>query len=211
LISASILPMLRVQSTVRRLGQRFASEQKPAADIYGEAHFDIQIGDKDVGRIVFSLFSATPRTSKNFIDLCIGQGVTRAREPRTFKGSKFHRVIKNFMIQGGDYTAGNGTGGESIYGPTFEDEKFKFKHDGPGILSMANAGANTNGSQFFICTVATPHLNGKHVVFGKVKEGMDVVKAIENQPVGPNDKPVSPCIIRDCGGKIFAKEEPKKA
>jgi cyclophilin family peptidyl-prolyl cis-trans isomerase len=141
----------------------------------------------------------TPKTADNFLKLCTGE-VSLGGTKLHYEGSGFHRVISGFMIQGGDFTNHNGTGGKSIYGEKFADENFKVKHTEPGLLSMANAGVNTNGSQFFITVAPTPHLDGKHVVFGKVIEGYEeVVKKIENTAVGANDKPLQPINIVACG------------
>ncbi|EWM22394.1 cyclophilin [Nannochloropsis gaditana] len=163
--------------------------------------FDVQTGSgNNLGRIEMTLRAdVVPKTAENFRALCTGEkGAGRSGKPLHFKGSTFHRVIPDFMCQGGDFTAGNGTGGESIYGNKFPDENFTLKHTGPGILSMANAGPNTNGSQFFLCTAETAWLDGKHVVFGSVTKGMDVVKAVESygSRTGATREKI---VIADCG------------
>ena len=163
--------------------------------------FDIEHGEEKMGRIVMQIYKdITPKTAENFRCLVTGEkGDGKSGKPLHYKGSTFHRVIKDFMIQGGDFTKGDGTGGESIYGEKFNDENFKLKHVKPGLLSMANSGKNTNGSQFFITTTNTLHLDGKHVVFGEVVEGMDIVHKIENVEKGANDKPEVDVVIADCG------------
>jgi peptidyl-prolyl isomerase G (cyclophilin G) len=171
-------------------------------------YMELSVGNKKVGQMVMELFrDSVPRTAENFRALCTGErGVGKCGKRLHYQGCTIHRVIKGFMAQGGDFTKGDGTGGESIYGEKFRDESFTSKHDRAGLLSMANAGPNTNGSQFFITFGPTPHLNGRHVVFGKVVEGMDVLKLLEKVATGANDKPKMPVVIVDCG-EIDAVEE----
>ncbi|KAG0651707.1 Peptidyl-prolyl cis-trans isomerase H [Hyphodiscus hymeniophilus] len=165
--------------------------------------FDITLGGEPLGRIQFELFAdVVPKTAENFRQFCTGETKNHLGRPQGYKGSKFHRIIKDFMCQGGDFLNGDGTGSTCIYGlKTFDDENFILKHKEPGLLSMANAGPNGNGSQFFITTVPTPFLDGKHVVFGKVFDGMDVVRKMEHTKTGYRGKeiPNLDVVISACG------------
>jgi len=174
-------------------------------------YFQIKHGDEILGKIVMQLYEdITPKTAENFRSLCTGEkGDGKLGKPLYYKGCGLHRIIKGFMLQGGDFTNGDGTGGESIYGEKFDDENFTIKHTKAGQLSMANAGPGTNGSQFFVTCKETPHLDGKHVVFGHVVEGLDIVKQIENVPCGENDKPERDVIIEDCGEMPKEYKAPK--
>lgn len=193
----AIIPFLLLTGVVCVAG---CSEAKPSGKITSKVFFDLAVGDDDAGRIVMGLYGEDlPKTAENFRALCTGEkGTGKLGKPLHYKGSTFHRIIPRFMLQGGDFTQGNGMGGESIYGEKFDDEAFKFSHEEPGLLSMANSGRNTNGSQFFITTVPTEFLDGKHVVFGRVLEGMDIVKKIERLGSASGDTQAI-ITIRDCG------------
>eukprot|EP00942_MAST-04A_sp_MAST-4A-sp1_P006035 g6035.t1 len=198
-----LLSNILKKATKRSLIQNASSKLNytAAASLSTQVFFDMKIGTEEAGRIVFTLYDeVVPKTAENFRALCTGENGDGAQGiPLHYKGSSFHRVIPEFMCQGGDFTNHNGTGGESIYGMKFEDENFIKSHDKDGLLSMANAGPGTNGSQFFITTTLTPWLDGKHVVFGEVTEGMDVVRKIEGYGSSPHGTTSQPIIVSDCG------------
>lgn len=179
-----------IDETVKKLIKKRETKKIKEDLVY----MDIGINNKNVGKIVILLFSdVVPKTCNNFRTLCTN------KNKLSYAGSPFHRIINNFMIQGGDFTNGNGTGGLSIYGDKFEDENFNIRHDEPYLLSMANSGRNTNGSQFFITTNKTPHLDGKHVVFGKVVKGFELVDELNSIETDGGDKPIGDVRILKCG------------
>lgn len=165
------------------------------------AFLDISIGGQQIGRMKFELFANDlPRTCENFLKFCTGETKGPTGRPQGYKGAQFHRVIRNFMIQGGDFQRGDGLGSTTIWGTrTFADEGFPYKHDQPGMLSMANSGKDTNGSQFFVTCAATPMLDHKHICFGRLIDGMKVLRHVENVHTDASNRPILPVVISECG------------
>ena len=187
---------------------RSAEDTFETAKVTQKCFFDVEVDKKPFGRIVVGVFGdVVPKTAKNFITLCEGKIDPKTQKNFGYAGTPFHRVIPQFMLQGGDFTEGNGSGGASIYGRSFPDENFKLKHGGAGTLSMANAGKDTNGSQFFITVAQTSWLDGHHVVFGKVVEGMDIVKKIE--ALGSQSGATNGQIIIAKSGEVKDKDKDK--
>lgn len=221
LVSHSTMQLISVISSVLAFFATVSLASKTATPhsgnpdeevITSKVFFDISIDGKHAGRFLFGLFGKTvPRTVENFRALATGEKINAVGKRIGYKGSRFHRVIKDFMIQGGDFTHGNGRGGESIYGAKFEDENFKIRHTRRGLLSMANAGPNTNGSQFFITSVPTPWLNNRHVVFGTLipshPDNEKLMKMIEDLPKNANDDPKVKVVITKCGEILENGEE----
>lgn len=202
-------PMIEMgKSEEKKEGFEVEKEEYPTYNVENTSlypFFDIQIGEDKVGRVIMELFDDdAPKTCRNFRHLC-GKNILNNSGRPSYQGVPFHRVIKDFMIQGGDITYGNGTGGMSIYGEFFEDENLEMKHNQPGLLSMANAGPNTNNSQFFILTKEASWLDGKHVVFGIVLNGMEIIKKIESLETNSQDEPTPKVVILRSG--LMSKKE----
>jgi len=186
------------QQILRDHHKAIAAAEKPV-EINPIVFFDVTVGSTDIGRIKFELFAdVAPKATENFRRFCTGEYM-KDNVPTGYKNCPFHRIIKGFMVQGGDFINGDGTGLTSIFGMPFEDEEFTHKHAGPGMLSMANSGKDTNGCQFFITCAKCQFLDGKHVVFGRVIDGLLVLRKIENVPTGPNNKPKIPIVVSQCG------------